>query len=480
MNHSIKRNYMYHTAFQILSLITPLVTTPYISRVLEADGIGQYSFAYTLVQYFVFVGNLGFSTYAQIETAKCGDNKRERSQLFWEVVVLRTMTTSICTGLYYLIILIGFKSNITLYLILSGLLISGIFDISWFYYGLEDFRTVTLRNIAVKLAGIAGIFAFVKKKEDLYIYALILTGTNLIGSIVIWFQINDEIERPDWNSLQLKKHLKPAIEFFIPNIATMIYTMLDKTMIGLFAENYSENGYYEQAHKIEQMLVQLLLSISVVMRSRMAYLFKENKIEEIKNKIKDTITFLLFISLPMCFGLMAVAEDLVSWFLGSGFQKCVALIRIFAVLLVIIAISNCISNCYLLVCGKQKKFTIGTYAGAFVNMFMNLILIPRYGSIGAAIASVCGELAILGIFYYYSREYFRLSKFYKNLSVYLFAAAIMVIVVIVIQNGIQLSGFPGLAVQLLFGAFSYFCVLLFLRDSCLQQGIDMIRNKFAR
>lgn len=164
--NSVKTNYIYHVAYQSLTMLTPLITTPYISRILQPDGIGAYSYTYTMVQYFILIGNLGFSTYGQIEVAKYNDDSKKCSQIFWEIFLLRTTIFLFC--------LVGYGGFIwcvkrykKIYIILSILLLSNVLDISWLYFGFEDFKSVSIRNIAVKLISIVGIFCLLRKKEML-------------------------------------------------------------------------------------------------------------------------------------------------------------------------------------------------------------------------------------------------------------------------------------------------------------------------
>lgn len=472
-------NYFYHTLYQVLTMLTPLITTPYISRVLQADGIGAYSYTYNIVQYFVIFGNLGFSTYGQIEIAKVNRNKMASSHLFWELFFLRLIPFSISCIVYGYLISCSSRYQ-DLFLILSGLMLSGIIDISWFYYGLNDYKSVSLRNVCVKIISILGIFIFVKEKNDVGVYTFILTMSMLAGSVVMWPKAKRKLERPIFRDFRLTRHIRPTLEFFIPSIATTIYTMADKTMIGLITQSAFENGYYEQAHKIEQIMVQFLLSVGVVMRSEMAALFHENKVDEIHRAINSAVSALLIISLPMCFGLIAVAQLLVECLFGTGFNECISLLKIFAILLVVISLSNCMSNMYLLVNNLQRKYAIGTYSGAAANLFLNALLISRYGAKGAAIASVMSETLILLMFYHFSKKWFSMKLYWKNGVKYLAASIVMAISVFLVNSVFKtlINHIVLLVIDVIIGILVYFIQLILLRDAIVFKYINIVKSKF--
>ncbi|MCI8550427.1 MAG: flippase [Lachnospiraceae bacterium] len=477
--NSVKTNYIYHVAYQVLTMLTPLITTPYISRVLQPDGVGAYSYAYTMVQYFVLIGNLGFSTYGQIKIARHNDDLNECSQIFWEIVILRTTVFLFCLAGYgaFIWYTVRYKE---LYVVLSILLLSNVLDISWLYFGFEDFKSVSMRNIIVKLAGIIGIFLFVKEKEDLLIYALVLSLSTFAGSVVMWRGVHQRIQRPQWQKMHFRQHIKPTIAFFIPGIASTIYTMIDKTMIGVITSSAYENGYYEQAHKIEQIIVQFVLSIGVVLRPKMAGLYQRKEEKEIKENLSQAVTVVFMITLPMCAGLCIVAPELVSCFLGKEFTQCIPLLRIFSVLIIIIGLSGCISNLYLSVGGHQKQHTIGVYVGAAVNIALNLLFIPYMGAVGAATASVLSECVILLVFYLYSKQYFNLRMFIHPAVKYGILTMIMAGAVLLVKMMPIQSALVGTIVEITVGVIIYGGALLVAGDEFAVKIVSQFKHKIKK
>ena len=474
---SIGTNYFFHTLYQVVTLITPLVTTPYISRVLLAEGVGQYSFYYTFVQYFVICGNLGFSTYGQIQIARVRDDEKRRTQTFWEIFLVRLIVFGISSLVY--LVFSAFSENRVLMLILFGLMISGMADISWLYFGMDDFKSVSLRNILVKAISIIGIFSFVKTKNDVWIYTAVLTYSTLFGSLVIWFGINKIVSKPE-NKLNCLQHLKPALTFFLPNIATMIYTMTDKTMIGIITGSDAQNGHYEQAHKIEQILVQFLLSIGVVYRSQMARFFEIKDELKIRESTCKAMRIVLFASFPICFGLISISRDLVGWFLGTDFLPSIPLLRIFSILLIVISISNCMSNMYFIVTDKMNIFLLGTFSAAVINILCNLIMIPLWGAIGAALASVISELSMLIVFYFYSYEYFNIRLFYKSVINYTVASLLMLGIILAETRYLKPYVLSSVLIEIMTGVILYVLFLTIFRDKVFFDFIRIARERIKK
>ncbi len=297
---SLKRNYIYNIIYQISVIIMPLITTPYISRVLGANNIGIYSYTLSIVTYFSMFATLGVSTYGQLEIATYRDNKEKRSKVFWEIVMARMITTITIIVIYSVFIFFQPKYRI-IYLILSLNIFGGMVDISWYFQGLEMFKLTAMRNTVIKIVGTILIFMFVKNQNDLLKYCLILQGIYFIGNLSLWKYLNKEIKIVHLEWINIVKHWKKSIIYFIPTMATSAYTVLDKSMIGWITNSEMQNGYYEQAHKIEQVIVAIVTSLGTVTMPRVAYLLKEKKEDEAKGIINNAIEFVVFLSVPMMF-----------------------------------------------------------------------------------------------------------------------------------------------------------------------------------
>ena len=479
---SVEKNYIYNLIYQMLIVVIPLITTPYVSRVLSADGIGVFSYTTAMTGYFALFGNLGVATYGQLKIAGLRNDKKELSKAFHELIILRFFLMFCALAAFLIFVkFISKEDNSKMYLVLTIQIIAAMLDITWFLQGLEEFKKIVVRNTIIKILSVVLIFLLVKNPKHIYLYAFIMNASTLAGNASIWFFAPKFICRVKLRSLKPFSHLKQCITYFIPTIATTIYLTLDKTMIGWFTDTNLENGYYEQAHKIEQMTVTVVTSLSIVTMPRMAYLFKTNKIEHLKNRLNQTIKFILFLSIPMCFGMMAVSDHFIPLYLGKGFEKSVSLLKIFSLLLVVVGLNNAVGKQVLMPVGRQNKYNIGVIVGAIVNFVLNLLLIPHFYSIGAAIASVAAETSILLIFIKYSQDYITLGQIVKDSIKYLIAGAIMFAAIRASYIFLAMS-WANLVLQILCGSIVYLAAVLVLRDSFIYHAIDIglikLKEKF--
>ena len=349
------------------------------------------------------------------------------------------------------------------YMVQIPFFIGAILDISWLYQGIEDFKYVVVRNTIIKFASVALIFLLVKDRNDLVKYLLIMGLSQVVGNIPMWVRLPKEVQYSRICFANMKKHLAETIIYFVPAIATQIYSVLDKAMLGMLGGIEEENGYYEQAHKIISMTISLVSSYTIVMRSRISYLFGKSEESVIKYEISKTLRFICFLVFPMAFGLAGVARNMVPWFLGTGYDKVVYLIYIFCPMYIFLGIDTCLGTNVLLPSGQQNKSSIGQIIGAFLNLVLNAILIPRLYSIGAAIASVTTELVIFIILLYYSRNYVKATELIKMSQKYFFAGLTMFFPVFWLSGKISASLFCTI-VLIVIGIAIYSGVLLIVRD----------------
>lgn len=465
---SIKKNVVFNTLYQIITLITPLITAPYISRVLEAEGIGIYSFTNSIVTYFTLVAALGTASYGQREIAMHRNDFQECSKRFWEIEILSIFTT--CIAMFAWIIWIVCSNQYSVYYgVLTISIIAVAFDISWFYAGFEKFQYIVIRNAIVKLFGIILIFLLVKKKDDILVYIGIMSVTGFLGNVSMWTYLPRMIEKVNFSSLHpFKNHLRQTVAYFIPTIATSVYTVLDKTMIGVITSSESQNGYYEQATKIIRMFESVLFSLNTVMSARQSFLFSEGKIDEIKEKINKSFEFLFAIAIPFIFGLVAIANNFVNWFFGKGYEPVVKVLYFMSLLPLIICISNILGSQYLTPSGQRTRSTKGIMMGALTNLILNSILIPLYGAIGATIASIFAELVISIIYMKMSRECIGWSQIFRISIKKIIAAVIMFAIIYVIGKRLT-DTIWATVIQIVVGIVIYTLTLVLLRDDVVKE-----------
>ena len=473
---SVKKNYIYNMIYQILVIIIPIITTPYLARTLGAEGNGIYGYTVSILTYFILFGNLGITMYGNREIAYVQNDKQKRSNLFWELFIFKTITMFFSiivfffmfarTGtnsLYYKILLIEFMGNLI--------------DISWFYQGMEDFKKIVVRNFIIKLISVISIFMFIKKFDDLWKFFLITTLSTFIGSSTLWIGLKKNLVKP--KSIKIKKHLKYLLLLFIPQIATQIYTVVDKTMIGSMLKDMKEVGYYEQAQKIAKLLLTIITSLGTVMIPRMASTYKEKDYEKMFYYMKTTINFVWLLGCAITFGLIAIAPEFVPLFFGKGYGPVVNLLYIFSFIVLAIGLNNVIGIQYLIPTKKEKYYTISVVSAAIFNFVLNLILINYIGTIGAAIASVLAETLIVFIQLYCIRKEFEISYVLKIGIKYVLFGMIMLIITQYVGTFFD-SNIIKIGIKIFVGAVTYITLLLVSKDKFIKENIYPIINKIKR
>lgn len=473
---SVKKNYLYNVAYQILTLLVPFITTPYVSRVLGADGVGAYSYSYTISSYFALFGVLGTNVYGQQIVAQHQDDENKRSEDFWEINIIRLLCTFLCLVIY-LVFTFNARENRNLLLILSVTILANVFDISWFFQGMENFRIVVVRNAIVKLITTIGIFVLIKEKDDLALYVACLAFSTLAGNISFWFYIKGNIQRPVINCYNLKKHFCQTVVYFIPQVAYHIYGAVDKLMIGVITKSSFENGYYEQAHKIINMLITIIASLNIVMRSRISYLIGQNNTSEIKKSISFSYKFFCLISFPLMLGLLFCAEEFVPVFFGEGYDEVKVILKLFIPIIFATGLNNLLGIQYLTPIGKQGRCNIVLIIAAIVNIIMNVVLIPRYKSIGATIASVTAETIVAAVYVVMSKEILSYKELLNGIVKYGVSSVVMGLAVYSVGFWHIKSMTMTLACKILVGFITYTIILLFLKDELAWTGISQCKMK---
>ena len=390
---SIKKNYIYNVLYQLLTIITPLITTPHVSRKLGAEEIGIYSFTASIVAYFTMAAAMGTARYGQREISYSQNDIERRSLYFWKIEVLSCISTIVCTIFYIGYILIN-KEYVDIYFVQIFSIVAIAADVSWFFQGMEEFGRIIKRNVSFKIVNIVYIFCVVKSREDLILYVGGLSVITLISNLSLWPFLEGIIKRPTWASIKFYTILPDVIALFIPTIAISVYTVLDKTMIGVITNSAFENGYYEQSLKISRAVMTIVTSLGVVMVPRIGHYFIEKKMDIVKQYMYKSYRFVWLIGIPLCFGLCAIAPNLVPWFFGVGYDRVVPILSISSFLILAVGINNVTGIQYLIPTKRQNQFTLTVVLGAVVNFALNYVLIKKYQSIGAAVASVVAESVI--------------------------------------------------------------------------------------
>lgn len=462
---SITKNYLYNLIYQILLIIIPIITTPYVSRVLGADGVGKFSFSNSIVSYFVIFASLGFGYYAQREIAKYQDNKKKQSEIFWEIIIVRSVSVLTALIVYFTVIVLGvFKEDYTLLMIILSINILAVaFDISFLFAGNEDFSKTVFTNTLVRILNVIAIFVFVKDRNDLWKYVLITALTLLIANASLALYAKNFLCKIEIKNLKPIRHIKPAVILFLPTIAVSVYAYLDKTMIGVITGSDFENGFYEQAEKIVKMVMTVVTSLGTVMIPRNANAFERKDMDAIRRNIYRSVRFVLLLGIPMMIGLIAVSDNMVPWFLGDGYYKSANIIKILSVLILAIGLNNVFGLQYLIPAGEDKKFTISVTCGAITNFLLNLVFIRLFKSYGAAIATIAAETVVAIIMFCFIRKNVPLREILKSSIKYLISGIIMFVPCFILGRILEPS-IINTFIVVFTGAVVYLICLILLKD----------------
>lgn len=474
---SVTKNYIYNVVYQILIIILPIITTPYISRTLGAEAIGIYGYVASIVTYFTLIGTLGLTNYGKREIAYVQNDKEKRDKIFSELFLFRVITTLITIFIY--IICFGVNNKYSLYYqILSLEILAMIFDISWFFQGIEDFKKVVIRNIVIKLISIILIFILIKTPTDLWKYFCIYSISALLGNASLWIKLNKYVKMRKVKIKDLKKHIKPTLSLFVPQIATSIYTILDKTMLGSIVSDISEVGFYEQSQKIIKIALTVVTTIGIVMVPRIASTYANGDKEKISFYMKKTFNFVWFLSIPIMFGIMAISKDFVPWFFGEGYEKVTILMITSSPIIVLISLSTVTGSQFLMSIKKQNIHTISVIIGAVVNVTLNCILLKYFASLGAVISTVAAELviAMIEIIYIVKYRYINVKDIFYNSYKYFIIGLIMFLTVWILQSKLE-PGIISTMLEIGLGGIVYIGILILIKDKFLY---TYFINKFIK
>ena len=483
----LRANFVYNFISQILTLLIPLITTPYLARVLHETGNGQISYASSIITYFTLFATLGFDTYGQRKIAGCQEDKEKKSQVFWEICILKTCCTLIAYAVLCAILFtVGFGETYNrLILLLSIQVIAIPLDIQFLFRGSEDFRSIAIRTIVMRLIGLVCIFAFVKDESDTWVYALCLSVSTVASNLIMWPSLIKRIGKCKigWGTLSV--HLKPSLLIFLPMVAITLYSVFDKTMIGLLAENPDyENGCYEQAYKINSVALLLVTIISPVMMSRNAHDYEKGDMESIKRHLMFASSYVWMMGIPLIVGFAVLSDNLRSWYLGDGYAEVPLLMIIMSVRFISSGFAEIFGTQLFIAIGKEKYQTIATIIAAVINLTLNYFLIQIYGATGAAIATAVCEVSVTLILAIlaYRMHIISFRKVLFSCWKYIVAAAVMFVPIFFMQRALG-NAIWTFAVIMATGIITCALMLFILRDRFFLNNVSTIflifKKKFA-
>lgn len=478
----LKTNAFYNILLTGSSLVLPLFTFPYVTRILAPEGIGHVNFANSFIQYFVILTSLGIPLYGIREIAKVKDSLLSRSKILFELLSIKVICTIVGIIIYLaLIYTIGkFHASLVYYLFGIATIVIGIFDLNYFFYALEDFKYITIRTVFFQIVSVIITFILIKTKEDTLLYFCIpiiisllntLVNTNYIIKFIDFKVIKDK--------LSIGPHIKPLFLLFSVMVFTSIYNLLDTTILGFLAGNASV-GYYTVASKINKIPLSLIMVLVPVMLPRIAVEFKNENHSEISRLITKTLQFVILLGVPIMVGLYLLAPEIITLFSGKAFSSSITTLRIMCPVILIIGMTTNFSTQLLIPMGKDKELLYAVIVGTIVSLVLNIILIPILQQNGAAISNLVAELVVLISCYLYVIKSIKIKIPYQQIMLLTLLCAPFIGIVICCREFFTVPIVVLVAAVCFCAAYFFILQVFILKNTMVLEVLAPIKNKILK
>ena len=476
---SLQKNFLYNVLYQILLVILPLITAPYISRTLGATAVGVYSYTYSVAYYFLLIAMLGIGNHGNRSIAAVRDDRKKLNKTFSSIYSLQVITFSIAILAYAIYLVLFVKDNRLIVLLQLIYVTSGLFDIGWLFFGLEQFKLTVARNTLIKIPTVVLMFIFVHKPSDLWKYTLIMSAGTLFSQAYLWLYVKKYVSFEKCSVKEITSNIKPVLILFIPVLAYSIYKVMDKIMLGNMS-SYDQVGFYNNAEKIINIPMGIITALGTVMLPRMSNIVANGDKKRVDDYIRISAKLVTLLSSAIAFGLMGVSSVLAPVFFGDEFIACGEIIRLLSVTVFFIAWANVIRTQYLIPNKRDSIYLTSTMVGAILNLIINWMLIPKYQANGAAFGTIVAEFSVMLVQMVAVKNELPMRKYIMSYSPILIIGLIMAVLVdrIGIKLGVSVS---TLAIQILAGGF-FFCIatIAYLRisnDEMWRLGVDSIKKR---
>lgn len=400
------KNYFYNLLLSLANLLFPVLSFPYVSRVLGPEGIGKVQFTYSFAMYFALVASLGIPIYGMREIARRKNDPQARSLVFSELLWINVGMSAALTVIYFLVVsfLPYFAADRQLFLA-SGLLVLLSFSyIEWLYTGLEEFKFIALRSVLFKVIGLALMYTFVRERADFNAYLLIMIfsflGNNLLSLFLSRYRV-----KLVFRGLQWRRHLVPLLMILSTTFATSMYTEMDTVLLGLLADDQTV-GLYTAAVKLSKIIIPFVTSMGVVLVPRIAKYFAEENLEGVQTALDENFRFLAFFSVPIALGLALFAPEFILLFSGKEFLPATASMQLLSFLPVVIGFGHLFLCLILIPAGKNKEMLFSVVCGMLMSVLLNLTLVPVWKEVGSSVANLSAELLVTVLYGYFIRKHF--------------------------------------------------------------------------
>lgn len=463
-NSSVKTNIFLNAFLTISSLLFPLITFPYASRVLLPIGTGKVAFATSFINYFVMISQLGIPTYGIRKCAQFRDDRKELTRIAHELLIIN-FVMSILSYACLVITLLSFEKFRTdreLYFIISSTILLSAIGMEWLYKALEQYKYITIRSLVCKIIALVSLFLLVKTKSDYVLYGAISIFAASASNICNFINVRKYIDIKPVGGYNFRRHLKPVLVFFAMSCAATIYTNLDTVMLGFMTTDI-DVGYYNAAVKIKNIMTGIVTSIGAVLLPRASYYLENNQKEDFHRITNKSLNLVVILAFPLMVFFIFFANEGILFLSGDAYIRAVPAMQFIMPTVLFIGMSNVLGIQMLVPMGKEKIVLYSEIAGAVVDVIINLILIPIMAAAGASIGTTVAELVVLLVQYLMLKEV--INKYIKQIQFHkvIISTAISFLFAFWIK-WLQLNPFFVLAGSgiLFFGSFA--CSLLCMKE----------------
>jgi O-antigen/teichoic acid export membrane protein len=479
-NKSITTNFIFNLTKTISSIMFPIVTFSYSSRILGAEGIGKVNFSKSIISYFSMFAQLGMNLYGTREVAKIRDDKKGLSKFVHEMLLINGFTT--CVAYIALALSMLFVNRLYDYRILLlvnsvSILMMGM-GMEWLYQGLEEYRYISVRAMVFQIIAIVVMVLTVKDTDDVVNYMVVSTLAASGSYILNFFNSRKYVDFHWQGSYEIRKHLKPIFWLFATILSIELYSVLDSTMLG-FLKGDETVGMYTAATKIVKIPTSLITSLGVVIAPRLSYYVGRGDDNQFVGLVKKAYHFVFLFSVPIFIGMFMLNGEIIDLVCGNGYDSAKTIMRLLSPLILIIPFSYATNNQILVSMSRDKLFLTATCIGAVTNVVFNMVLIPSFSYNGAAVASVLAETMVAVVSYINAGRVFNIKSIFNGYYQYWIAAVPILFIVYVIQ-WCGMGTVATILLSVIVAAIVYFGILLLIGNVYVLEILKNFKNKFLK
>lgn len=475
---SLKVNAILNGVKMMMSVLFPLITFPYVSRILQVENLGKVNFSSSVISYFVLLAGLGITTYAIREGSRLRNESIKFNEFANQVFTINLIATMISyISLFFIILFVSNLQEYRLLLIIQSFtIIFSTIGVEWIFSIYEDYLYITIRSLIFQILSMILLFTLIRDTDDYYLFAIVTVISSVGSNLYNFIYSRKYFKVKLTKKLNLRKHLKPILVIFSTSIATTIYVNSDLTMLGIMTNDY-EVGVYSVSSKVYSIIKTLMSAVIIVALPRLSYYIANNNEANYKSTVIKIFNSITLIILPTVVGINLLSKEIIFIISGNSFMEANVSLKILSIALIFSVFGSFATSSILLPMKKEKYILFATIIGATINVLLNLVLIPLLQQNGAAITTAVAELFVMLISFSYARKYIKLDNVTKNIASSVAGCLAIVLVGIILKKLIA-DMVMYTVLTIFFSIIVYLVILLLLRNNLALELVNGIKRKF--